>query len=273
MKGMDVSRYQGKVDWAAAKADGIQFALLRAGYGRLPSQKDAYFEQNYAACMQQGIPVGCYWYSYATDEAAVAAEAEACLQAIAGKTFALGVWFDQEYERKILALSNAKRTRLIWIFLEKLRAAGYCCGLYCSEDWIKTKVDAAALAGVDLWLARYGTHPAVRPGLCLWQYSSTGRVAGVVGNVDLDELFALPQAAGPLAGLGTALLRRGSRGMAVVRLQTILAQLGYAPGKADGIFGAKTEAAVRAFQKTEGLAADGIVGKNTHAALAARQGR
>lgn len=94
MKGIDVSKHQGTVNWSHVKADGVKFAIIRAGYGKQASQKDAQFENNYAGCKSNGVPVGVYWYSYATTPDEARKEAAVCLSVIKGKTFEYPVYFD-----------------------------------------------------------------------------------------------------------------------------------------------------------------------------------
>ena len=84
MKGIDVSKHQGTVNWSHVKADGVKFAIIRAGYGKQASQKDAQFENNYAGCKSNGVPVGVYWYSYATTPDEARKEAAVCLSVIKG---------------------------------------------------------------------------------------------------------------------------------------------------------------------------------------------
>ena len=93
-KGIDVSRYQGKIDWKQVAADGVTFAILQAGYGREISQKDPTFETNYAGAKAAGIKVGAYWYSYADTVSRAKQEAAAFLKAIEGKEFDLPLFFD-----------------------------------------------------------------------------------------------------------------------------------------------------------------------------------
>jgi GH25 family lysozyme M1 (1,4-beta-N-acetylmuramidase) len=280
-QGIDVSRYQGDIDWAQAAAAGIRFAVVRAGYGRLESQRDPYFEKNMEGAAAAGLTVGCYWFSYAASAADARAEAEACLAVLAGRRPPLGVWFDQEYVPAILALDNAERTATVQAFLETVRQAGCTAGLYCSADWLKNKLETEKFAGENLWVAQYADALDAPLRANLWQYTGSGSAAGVAGQVDRDVLYEMPRgaekalhAAGKrqAAGPGPATLRRGSQDAAVCALQSELGCLGYACGAADGIYGAKTDAAVRAFQKSAGLRADGAVGKKTRAALAARLG-
>ena len=155
------------MDWGAVKSSGkVQFAMLRAGFGRYTDQVDKQFERNYAECKRLGIPVGAYWYSYATTVDEARAEMELFLRTIQGKNFEYPVCFDQEYEQSILALTNAQRTAIVKAALEALEAAGYYAGLYCSRDWINNKLIASELSAYDLWVADYTSaepSPAVLP--------------------------------------------------------------------------------------------------------------
>lgn len=99
MRGIDISKHNGVVNWAQVKADGVQFAILRAGYGKEASQKDTQFEANYIGCKAQGIPCGAYWYSYAATPAEARQEAAVCLSFLQGKTFAFPIYFDIENKR------------------------------------------------------------------------------------------------------------------------------------------------------------------------------
>lgn len=271
MQGIDVSRYQGVVDWQRVRAAGKQFAIARAGYGRELSQEDPYFVRNYNGITGAGLAAGCYWYSYADTTARALEEANTCLTVIGNRSFPMGVWFDQEYEPGVLALSNAQRTAIIRTFLNRIREAGFITGLYCSADWLRTKVNYQQLSGENLWIAQYASSlNSVLPAN-IWQYSESGRVSGVQGNVDLDELLIPLSGGGSGRGemppLGTETLHRGSRGYYVCHLQFILTELGYNPGAIDSIFGAQTEAAVMEFQRDAGLTPDGLVGPQTRAAL------
>ena len=122
-KGIDVSEHQGVIDWAKVAKDGVQFAVIRAGYGRELSQKDKQFERNYAGAKAAGIKVGAYWYSYANSVERGEQEARACLKVLEGKRFELPIFFDQEYEKSILALSNKTRTDIVLKFLETVKGA------------------------------------------------------------------------------------------------------------------------------------------------------
>ena len=124
MKGIDVSVHNGNIDWNRVKNAGIQFAILRAGYGKVASQKDKQFENNYNGAKLAGIPVGAYWYSYAKTVAEARQEAEVCVSILADKQFEYPIWFDQE-ERDILATGKANSSAMVRAFCEVLEKAGY----------------------------------------------------------------------------------------------------------------------------------------------------
>ena len=192
MKGIDVSFWQGEIDWGKVRDSGVQFAVLRGGYGQHTSQKDAYFERNYAGAKEAGLPVGVYWYSYATSVDGAKLEAGACLSCLGGKELELPVFFDQEYEPGILALRNGTRTEICGTFCEAVRAAGYRPGIYSSKDFIENKLNAADLAAYPLWVAQYARECTCRAPYIMWQFTDSGAVPGIRGKVDMNYLYAAP---------------------------------------------------------------------------------
>ena len=260
-KGIDVSEHQGVIDWAKVAKDGVQFAVIRAGYGRELSQKDKQFERNYAGAKAAGIKVGAYWYSYADSVKRAEEEAETCLKVLEGKRFELPIFFDQEYEKSILALSNKTRTDIVLKFLETVKGAGRKAGLYSSTNFITANLQANRLTEYPLWIAEYGSKLHYPGTVWAWQYTSKGRVAGIRGNVDCNHgYFAQPHTASP------DLLRKGDKGDDVKLLQHRLNLLGSQLTE-DGIWGVQTDSAVRGYQYKAGLTVDGIVGAKTRAAL------
>ena len=190
LKGIDVSKYQGQVDWEKVKADGIEFAILRAGYGMYENQIDPTFERNYSECKRLGIPIGTYWYTYATSKAEAIKETEVYLKALKDKTTELPNFMDIEYEPDIKALSRQLRTDLCNTFMEKIEKAGFKTGLYCSYDWIKNWLYEKQLTKWDKWIAQYSSNCNYSGSdLAIWQYTSKGRVNGISGNVDLDYCY------------------------------------------------------------------------------------
>lgn len=261
LKGIDVSEWQGTIDWRKVAKDGVQFAVIHAGYGRELSQKDKCFERNYAGARAAGIKVGAFWYSYADSVARAEQEARTCLKVLEGKCFELPIFFDQEYEKSILALSNKTRTDIVLKFLETIKAAGRPCGLYSSTDFITTKLQANRLTAYPLWIAEYGSKLHYTGKVWAWQYTDKGRVAGIKGRVDMDHgYFAQAK------NTDSNLLRKGDTGAAVKLLQHRLNILGWQLTE-DSIWGVQTDSAVRGYQYRAGLTVDGIVGAKTRAAL------
>ena len=260
-KGIDVSEHQGVIDWAKVAKDGVQFAVIRAGYGRELSQKDKQFERNYAGAKAAGIQVGAYWYSYANSVERGEQEARTCLKVLDGKHLDLPVFFDQEYEPGILKLSTKTRTDIVLKFLETIKAAGRPCGPYSSTNFITANLQANRLTEYPLWIAEYGSKLHYTGKVWAWQYTSKGRVNGIRGNVDCNHgYFAQPQTG------NTDLLRKGDRGDDIKLLQHRLNILGSQLTE-DGIWGVQTDSAVRGYQYRAGLTVDGIVGAKTRAAL------
>lgn len=185
MKGIDVSVHNGNIDWKKVKADGIQFAILRAGYGRELSQKDARFEENYKNAKAAGIPIGAYWYSYAMSEDEARLEADVFLSVIKGKQFEFPVYFDAE-EKKQFELGKEKLSAIMRAFLEKVESAGYFVGLYGSASSLTTHTSDDIKNRYTIWLAHWVEKTNYSGAYALWQYSEKGSVSGINGNVDLD---------------------------------------------------------------------------------------
>lgn len=188
MKGIDVSKHQENVNWSHVKADGVKFAIIRAGYGKEISQKDPQFENNYAGCKSNGIPCGVYWYSYAMSEAEARQEAAVCLKVIAGKTFEFPIYYDIE-EKKQFTLGKAKCSAIAKAFLETLENAGYWVGLYTSKSFLETYFTDDIRKRYAVWVAQYNTKCTYSGQYGIWQKSSTGKVYGITGNVDVNECY------------------------------------------------------------------------------------
>lgn len=185
MKGVDVSVHNGYIDWKKVKADGIQFAILRAGYGRELSQKDARFEENYKNAKAAGIPIGAYWYSYAMSEDEARLEADVFLSVINGKQFEFPVYFDVE-EKKQFDLGKEKTSAIMRAFLEKVESAGYFVGLYGSASSLTTHTADDIKNRYTIWLAHWVEKTNYSGAYALWQHSEKGSVSGISGNVDLN---------------------------------------------------------------------------------------
>lgn len=189
-KGIDVSKHNGNIDWNAVKQSGeVDFAILRAGYGKSISQKDTKFEQNYAGCKTHGIPCGAYWYSYAITPTEAEAEARVFLQAIAGKQFEFPVYFDIE-EKSTLNTGSKNVSAIVKAFCNTMEKAGYWCGVYASRAHVQTYFDSETKNRYSMWIAEWGSKLNYSGGeVGMWQYSEKGKVDGIGGNVDMDVCY------------------------------------------------------------------------------------
>ena len=188
MKGIDVSVHNGDIDWGKVKADGIDFAIIRAGFGRLEKQKDEKFEQNYAGAKAACIPVGAYWYSYAMTPEEAELEADVFLSVIKGKQFEMPVYFDLE-EKKQFDLGKEKVSAIMRAFLKKVESAGYFVGLYGSASSLTTHTADDIKSWYTIWLAHWVDKTNYSGAYGIWQHSEKGKVAGINGNVDLDICY------------------------------------------------------------------------------------
>lgn len=260
MKGIDVSYHNGKIDWKQVKQS-MDFAIIRAGYGK--SQIDDQFANNISEAYASGLKIGIYWFIYAANKEEATLNAKMCEKCIERykNIITMRVWADWEYDSdKRNPQTKESRTDIVKTFCNYLSDKGYEVGIYSNIDYIQNKFDD--LSEYPLWLARYnsnidGYHPF------MWQYSSKGKVAGVASHVDMNVYY------GSLEGFKKkrSTIKLGSRGADVIYLQQQLVLKGYQPGSIDGIFGTKTDKAVRLYQNENNLTADGIVGVKTWGSL------
>jgi len=192
IKGIDVSHWQGSIDWQSAHSDGVQFAMIASSYGDGTSSYrnngvDSMFETNYAAAKANGIKVGAYHYSYATTVTEAAIEANFIIGKLRGKQFDYPVCVDLE-DPSQSTLDNATLTNIALTYLYKLRQAGYYPMIYANKNWFTTKLDDSVLT-YDHWLAQWAPSITYSGPVGMWQYSSTGTVKGIAGDVDMDTSF------------------------------------------------------------------------------------
>lgn len=187
MKGIDVSYHNGEINWAAVRAAGYEFAILRAGYGRYISQKDKKFEQNYAGAKAAGIKVGAYWYSYAVSPEDAVTESKVFQQILSGKQFEYPVYFDIE-DKSQVALGKAVISNMIRAFNDSMRAAGYYPGTYSNTNWFTNYIDADIRTRDTVWLADYRANFNTTIPRDIHQYTSSGSVPGINGRVDLNNV-------------------------------------------------------------------------------------
>lgn len=187
--GIDVSQWQGSnVDFDKVKAAGINFVIIRAGFGRTVAQKDPLFEVNYKRAKAAGLNVGAYWYSYADSAADAKAEAAVCIEAIKGKQFEYPIFFDLEERRQFNKGMNFCSS-LVTAFCSELEKAGYFAGLYISRSPLEQYITRNVAAKYALWIAEYGGKLNYNGEYGIWQNSSTWRVNGIIGNVDHDYSY------------------------------------------------------------------------------------
>lgn len=201
IKGIDVSANNGVIDWKKVKSGGVEFAIIKATQGKdgkyLNGFTDSYFERNYAEAKAAGIKVGAYHFAVFTTEAQAKAEAQQFMAALKSKSFEYPVCLDLEDlpagRSPIISsiLTKQQLTNYSILFMEELRANGYKAMLYTNSDWRKNKLDYTKLSNYLLWQAHYtASRPAaVDDKVAIWQYSGSGKVNGISGNVDMNWAF------------------------------------------------------------------------------------
>lgn len=182
-KGIDISKYQGKIDFEKVRADGVEFVVIREGYGRHAYQKDIFFERNYLGAKNAGLKIGFYHYSYARDCEDAVLEARALLENIRGKSYDLPCFFDIEGG----ALSSGDALGKCEAFCRILKENKVPCGVYASESEFKTRLKNLS-ADIPRWIAHYGVKKQELP-CYMWQSSSEGRVNGIFGRCDMNILY------------------------------------------------------------------------------------
>lgn len=189
-KCIDVSTWQGSIDFNKVKSAGYDYVIIRAGYGKEKSQKDNMFETNYKNAKSAGLKVGAYWFSYAMSPSTATAEADACLSCIKGKKFELPVYYDMEYQ-PAMSTSNSNYTKMAVNFCNKLKSNGFKSGVYSSASVYDYLLNRTTLKnnGISIWNAEWYIKPSIT---CdVWQYSDNGRINGISTNVDLNYIYNL----------------------------------------------------------------------------------
>lgn len=192
IKGLDVSRFQGEVDWERVKAAGYQFAMLRAGYG--DDSVDGQFRRNASECNRLGLPIGAYWFCYAASPENAAQEADSCIRTVSGYRLDYPVCYDIEQasadyvEKQGVSFTPALAQSLVKSFCGRVEAQGYFAMFYSNRSFYDTYLGAALAGRYAFWYARYtDTFDGTDCGI--WQYTSTGKVPGISGNTDLDIAY------------------------------------------------------------------------------------
>lgn len=192
--GIDVSRYNGNIDWKAVKNAGVDYVIIRCGYRGYGSGvlvEDTKFRANIQGATAAGLKVGVYYFSQAIDEIEAVEEASAVLSMISGYKMTYPVFIDVEYSNsahngRADNLSVAQRTAVVKAFCQTIQNAGYRAGIYANKTWLTSYLDMNQLNNYKVWLAQYAKEVTYKGRYDMWQYSSTGKISGISGNVDLN---------------------------------------------------------------------------------------
>lgn len=191
--GIDVSTWQGSIDWKKVKAAGVEFAFIRLGYRGYGSGTlvlDDWFERNIKGATAAGVKVGVYFFTQAINEREAVEEASMCLQYVKGYNLAYPIAIDIEDAGSASARTNSltteQRTKICIAFCETIRNAGYSAAVYANKYYFTSMLNTPQLEKYIIWLAHYTTATNYNRRYDIWQHSSTGRVDGISGNVDMN---------------------------------------------------------------------------------------
>ena len=259
---IDVSTWNGAVDYHKVKAAGVKAVIIRAGFGNSASQVDNRFEQNYKNAKAAGLKIGIYWYSYSDGVADSEREAKACLSVLGGKKLELPIYYDME-EASIAQLGKSTCTAMAERFCDTVKKAGFKPGVYANPNWFINYLNYDALKKkYSIWLAQWaGSHSLACD---IWQYGDDGKISGVSGSVDVDVIENAALLNDKSSDKGED---KQDKSSAVATVQRWLNTHFHSGLAVDGIYGNHTKAAlVKALQTTlGGLTVDGIFGAKTKA--------
>ena len=247
--GIDLSYHNGTVNFSQMKKSGIEYVLLRAGYGQ--NNIDKAFDRYAQACIDHGIPFGAYWFGYPLNIEMARQEARYAIAAVGKYRSRCPIAFDLEYDSikyaagKGVRIDSGLATEMARVFCEEIASAGYIPVLYSNKDYLKNYFDLDRIDAY-LWYARY-TGPISeqeKKACAIWQKSSSGKVPGVSGKVDINEFYM------DFESVGDTINPQQSGRPVVKALQNALNLDGYRDdtGKQleeDGKVGPKTRAAVQ----------------------------
>ncbi|SHJ54973.1 glycoside hydrolase family 25 protein [Parasporobacterium paucivorans] len=190
--GVDVSRYQYAIDWAAVKASGVDYAIIRLGYRGYGSGAlvlDPYYIQNIRGASAAGLQVGVYFFSQAITETEAVEEASMVLEYIRGYNISCPVAFDTEFVNDVARANNLSatdRTTIALAFCRTIANAGYTSTVYASKSFLYNNLELSRLSGYQTWLAHYVNMTDYAYDYDMWQYTSKGSINGISTGVDLN---------------------------------------------------------------------------------------
>ena len=189
-KGIDVSYHNGTIDWKRVKQSEVEYAIIRCGYGTNDkSQDDKKWEENVKGCTDNNIPYGVYLYSYADTVEKASSEADHAIRLLQGKKLKYPVYYDLEEDKLRDKISKKTIADIAQTFCDKLSAKGYTVGIYANKDWFTNYLTDSRFNNWTKWVAQYNTVCNYQGKYDMWQCSSTGRVPGISGNVDLNYSY------------------------------------------------------------------------------------
>lgn len=184
--GIDVSKWNGKIDWQSVKDSGIDYAIIRVGYGSdISSQDDPYAKYNMDECTRLGIPFGVYIYSYATNLDKAQSEANHVLRMIQGYNLSYPIYFDLE-DKQIASLGSETLGQITSVFCSTIQNAGYSVGVYSNTSWFNNILTDSVFDNYTRWCAQYNTSCQYQGAYTMWQYTEKGQVSGIATNVDMN---------------------------------------------------------------------------------------
>lgn len=193
-QGIDVSRYQGAINWTQVKAAGTDFVMIQVAYrdgvsGTLA--EDRYFKTNIQGALAAGVDVGVYFFSQAITEEEAREEADYAMKLVEEYKITYPICIDSEYRKngRANSLNAAVRTNVVKAFCKEVSDRGYKAMVYASKSWFEDNLYMSYLSDYEVWLARYNTVPEYTGTFHMWQYTNKGRISGIVGDVDRDICY------------------------------------------------------------------------------------
>lgn len=190
--GIDVSKWNGEIDWDIVKAEGVDFAIIRCGYRGSSTGclvEDPYYKQNIDNAQRAGVKVGVYFFTQATNLVEAVEEASAVITLLGERELDYPVFIDTEGaggNGRADNLDPATRTAVINAFCQTIQNAGLEAGVYASRNWYLNKLNREDFYDFTIWLAEYRQTPEYEDKYDIWQYTSSGAVSGIEGRVDLN---------------------------------------------------------------------------------------
>ena len=188
--GIDVSKWNGNIDWNAVKNSGVSYVIIRCGYRGSSTGamiEDPKFKTNIQGALNAGLKVGVYFFSQAVNEVEAVEEASMTIGLIKKYNISYPVFLDVEASGgRADGIDRNTRTQVIRAFCETVKNSGYTPGVYANKTWLNSYMNAGELNSYKIWLAQYNTTPTYAGKIDMWQYSSKGQVSGISGHTDMN---------------------------------------------------------------------------------------